>query len=158
MDQGWWTITRHMTLVRYRFLLQPLVLILTYLQPLETSRIKLSTLNSKHFNLCRWVGNFPNLSQLFKRKKSDSAHPVSSVFTTKYEDCKPMRIDRNKQILNTAAHNCRPLQQANAKYYNKKILDTASATHKCQILQQANSEHCSNQMLNTTTSKYSAAM
>ena len=33
-----------------------------------------------------------------------------------------MRIDRNKQILNTAAHKCRPLQQENAKYYQKQIL------------------------------------
>ena len=57
-----------------------------------------------------------------KEKKCDSAHPVSSVFTTKYEDCKPMRIDRNKQILNTAAHKYRPLQQENAKYYQKQIL------------------------------------
>ena len=37
-----------------------------------------------------------------------------------------MRIDRNKQILNTAAHKRRPLQQANAKGDWMKIMFLAS--------------------------------
>ena len=35
-----------------------------------------------------------------------------------------MRIDRNKQILNTAAHKYRPLQQAYAKHCRRQMLNT----------------------------------
>ena len=72
-----------------------------YGPPIETSRNKLliwdfeSYLNQNVLNLK--MPNIQSSGQLFKRKKTcDSVQPVSSVFTTKYEDCKPMRIDRNK--------------------------------------------------------------